>query len=48
MNLWLKTFLLTYKKTGSDGLTGKFHQIFKEKVIQILNKLYKDIVRENN
>ena len=28
----------TYKKTGSDGLTGKFHQIFKEKVIQILKE----------
>ena len=33
---------------GSDGLTGKFHWIFKEEIIQILHKLYKDIVRKDN
>lgn len=36
------------KKSGPNDLTGKFHQIFKEEIIQILHKLYKGTVREEN
>lgn len=37
---WLVKYLFSRKATGSDNLTGKFNQTFKEQIIPILAKQF--------